>query len=211
VKSLLATLATIWRLAAPYYRSEDRWAGRLLLGAVVAIELSLVAIQVILNEWYDRFYNTCRTAISAPSSARDPVLLRDRGDLHRARGVPELSESVAADPLAALDDADLSAAMAEHREPLSHAAARRRRRQPRSAHRRRLAVIRAEHAVDRHRLAQCLRHARIVRRHFVEMCPTPRRCTCSACRSSFRAIWSLGGIDLCGDRAPASRTGLAGR
>jgi vitamin B12/bleomycin/antimicrobial peptide transport system ATP-binding/permease protein len=58
VKSLLATLATIWRLAAPYYRSEDRWAGRLLLGAVVAIELSLVAIQVILNEWYNRFYNT---------------------------------------------------------------------------------------------------------------------------------------------------------
>jgi putative ATP-binding cassette transporter len=51
-------LATIWRLAAPYYRSEDRWAGRLLLGAVVAIELSLVAIQVILNEWYNRFYNT---------------------------------------------------------------------------------------------------------------------------------------------------------
>jgi putative ATP-binding cassette transporter len=58
VKSLLATLATIWRLAAPYYRSEDRWAGRLLLGAVVAIELSLVAIQVILNQWYNRFYNT---------------------------------------------------------------------------------------------------------------------------------------------------------
>src|SRR6202166_1503819 len=58
VKSLLATLATIWRLAAPYYRSEDRWAGRLLLGAVVAIELSLVAIQVILNDWYNRFYNT---------------------------------------------------------------------------------------------------------------------------------------------------------
>jgi putative ATP-binding cassette transporter len=58
VKSLVATLATIWRLAAPYYRSEDRLAGRLLLGAVVAIELSLVAIQVILNEWYNRFYNT---------------------------------------------------------------------------------------------------------------------------------------------------------
>ena len=58
MKSLIATLATIWRLAAPYYRSEDRWAGRLLLGAVVAIELSLVAIQVILNEWYNRFYNT---------------------------------------------------------------------------------------------------------------------------------------------------------
>jgi vitamin B12/bleomycin/antimicrobial peptide transport system ATP-binding/permease protein len=58
VKNLVATLATIWRLAAPYFRSEDRWAGRFLLGAVVGIELSLVAIQVILNEWYNRFYNT---------------------------------------------------------------------------------------------------------------------------------------------------------
>ena len=58
MKRLASTLATIWRLAAPYFRSEDRWAGRLLLGAVIAIELSLVAIQVILNQWYNRFYNT---------------------------------------------------------------------------------------------------------------------------------------------------------
>jgi putative ATP-binding cassette transporter len=58
VKSLVATLATIWRLAVPYFRSEDRRAGWLLLGAVVAIQLSLVAINVILNQWYNRFYNT---------------------------------------------------------------------------------------------------------------------------------------------------------
>ncbi len=58
MKRLASTLATIWRLAAPYFRAEDRWAGRLLLGALIAIELSLVAIQVILNEWYNRFYNT---------------------------------------------------------------------------------------------------------------------------------------------------------
>ena len=55
---LASTLATIWRLAVPYFRSEDRWPGRILLGSVIAIELSLVAIQVILNEWYNRFYNT---------------------------------------------------------------------------------------------------------------------------------------------------------
>jgi len=58
VKRLAATLATIWRLSVPYFRSEDRWAGRILLGAVIAIELSLVAITVILNQWYNRFYNT---------------------------------------------------------------------------------------------------------------------------------------------------------
>ena len=44
-----STLATIWRLASPYYRSEDRWPGRILLAAVIAIELSIVAINVLLN------------------------------------------------------------------------------------------------------------------------------------------------------------------
>jgi putative ATP-binding cassette transporter len=58
VKRLFATLATIGRLALPYFRSEDRWPGRLLLAAVIGIELSIVAITVILNQWYNRFYNT---------------------------------------------------------------------------------------------------------------------------------------------------------
>jgi putative ATP-binding cassette transporter len=58
VKSLASTIATIWRLSIPYFRSEDRWPGRLLLGAVIAIEFSLVAAQVVLNQWYNRFYNT---------------------------------------------------------------------------------------------------------------------------------------------------------
>ncbi len=58
MKRLAATLATMWRLSIPYFRSEDRWPGRILLAAVVAIELSIVAITVILNQWYNRFYNT---------------------------------------------------------------------------------------------------------------------------------------------------------
>jgi putative ATP-binding cassette transporter len=58
VKSLASTIATIWRLSIPYFRSEDRWPGRILLAAVIAVELSLVAAQVILNQWYNRFYNT---------------------------------------------------------------------------------------------------------------------------------------------------------
>jgi vitamin B12/bleomycin/antimicrobial peptide transport system ATP-binding/permease protein len=57
LKRLLSTLATIWRLSIPYFRSEDRWPGRILLGAVIGIELSVVAINVILNQWYNRFYN----------------------------------------------------------------------------------------------------------------------------------------------------------
>ncbi len=58
MKRLASTLATIWRLSVPYYRSEDRWPGRLLLGAVVAIELSVVAINVALSYWYNAFYTT---------------------------------------------------------------------------------------------------------------------------------------------------------
>ena len=54
---LVSTLATIWRLAAPYFRSEDRLAGRVLLAAVVGCELSIVAINVLLNQWNNRFYN----------------------------------------------------------------------------------------------------------------------------------------------------------
>jgi vitamin B12/bleomycin/antimicrobial peptide transport system ATP-binding/permease protein len=57
VNNLRSTLATVWRIAVPYFRSEDKWAGRGLLAAVIAIELSLVAIDVLLNQWNNRFYN----------------------------------------------------------------------------------------------------------------------------------------------------------
>ena len=53
----LSTLATIWRLAIPYFRSEDRWAGRALLAAVLAIELAVVGVTVLINQWNARFYN----------------------------------------------------------------------------------------------------------------------------------------------------------
>jgi vitamin B12/bleomycin/antimicrobial peptide transport system ATP-binding/permease protein len=56
-KGFVSTLVTIWRLAIPYFRSEDRWPGRLLLVAVIAAELAQVAITVLLNEWNNRFYN----------------------------------------------------------------------------------------------------------------------------------------------------------
>jgi len=57
LKGIASTLAIIWRLATPYFYSEDRRAGRLLLSAVIATELSLVAINVLLNQWNNRFYN----------------------------------------------------------------------------------------------------------------------------------------------------------
>jgi len=57
VNSIRSTLATVWRIAAPYFRSVDKLAGRALLAAVIAIELSLVGIDVLLNQWNNRFYN----------------------------------------------------------------------------------------------------------------------------------------------------------
>jgi putative ATP-binding cassette transporter len=57
VKGIISTLATVWRIASPYFRSEDRWAGRILLAAVVAIELSIVGITVLINSWNNNFYN----------------------------------------------------------------------------------------------------------------------------------------------------------
>ena len=57
MKSFFSTVALIWRLGSPYFRSEDRWAGRLLLASVIGIELGLVAIDVLINQWNNRFYN----------------------------------------------------------------------------------------------------------------------------------------------------------
>ena len=57
MNNIRSTLATVWRIAAPYFRSEDKLAGRLLLAAVISIELSLVLINVLLNQWNNRFYN----------------------------------------------------------------------------------------------------------------------------------------------------------
>ncbi len=57
MNNIRSTLAIVWRIAAPYFRSEDKLAGRVLLAAVISIELSLVLINVLLNQWNNRFYN----------------------------------------------------------------------------------------------------------------------------------------------------------
>jgi vitamin B12/bleomycin/antimicrobial peptide transport system ATP-binding/permease protein len=57
VSGLLATLATIRRLAAPYFRSEEKWVGRGLLAAIITLMLADVGIDVMINWWNARFYN----------------------------------------------------------------------------------------------------------------------------------------------------------
>jgi vitamin B12/bleomycin/antimicrobial peptide transport system ATP-binding/permease protein len=57
VNNIRSTLAIVWRIAAPYFRSEDKWAGCGLLAALIAVELALVGNSVLLNLWRNRFYN----------------------------------------------------------------------------------------------------------------------------------------------------------
>ena len=57
MNNLRATFAIVWRIATPYFRSEDKWAGCGLLASVIAIELTLVGANVMFNLWRNRFYN----------------------------------------------------------------------------------------------------------------------------------------------------------
>jgi len=50
-------LRDAWRLALPYFRSEERWSARLLLAVIVVLNLALVGMTVVLNFWNRAFYN----------------------------------------------------------------------------------------------------------------------------------------------------------
>ena len=95
MKRLLATIATIWRLAAPDLRSEDRWPGRLLLASVIAAELGLVAINVLLNEWNNRFTTPCRNR-NWDAFVHESRIFCALAVLHPRRRLPALSQSMAA-------------------------------------------------------------------------------------------------------------------
>jgi putative ATP-binding cassette transporter len=57
VKDLVRLFGEVFRLSLPYFRSEDRRAGLMLLAAVIGIELSIVAVNVLINQWNARFFN----------------------------------------------------------------------------------------------------------------------------------------------------------
>jgi putative ATP-binding cassette transporter len=51
-------LRDAWRIARPYWFSEERWSARLLLAVVVAMNLGQIGINVRLNYWRNDFINT---------------------------------------------------------------------------------------------------------------------------------------------------------
>jgi vitamin B12/bleomycin/antimicrobial peptide transport system ATP-binding/permease protein len=50
-------LRRVRALVVPYWQSEERWAARGLLAAVVFLTLGLVVVLVLLNDWNREFYN----------------------------------------------------------------------------------------------------------------------------------------------------------
>lgn len=58
MRRLGSFLRDAWRIAGPYWRSEERWRARLLLGVVVGLNLSLVGMSVLLSYWNREFFNS---------------------------------------------------------------------------------------------------------------------------------------------------------
>ena len=48
----------VWALSWPYFFSEEKWRARLLLAAIVALNLGLVYMAVLFNDWNKLFYDS---------------------------------------------------------------------------------------------------------------------------------------------------------
>ena len=55
--SLIRTVPRAWAMIRPYWFSNDRWAARGLLLAVVLLTLGMVYLTVLLNQWNNAFYS----------------------------------------------------------------------------------------------------------------------------------------------------------
>ncbi|MBB5752131.1 ABC transporter ATP-binding protein/permease [Prosthecomicrobium pneumaticum] len=56
MQKLKAALAEIWRIGVPYFKSEHRWFALGLLGAIIALRLFNVWLDVQYNQWNNDFY-----------------------------------------------------------------------------------------------------------------------------------------------------------
>jgi putative ATP-binding cassette transporter len=50
-------LRRVWSLSLPYFQSEEKWRARLLLAACVGLNLGMVYLMVLLNDWNRVFYD----------------------------------------------------------------------------------------------------------------------------------------------------------
>lgn len=56
--SLTAIIREAWRIALPYFRSDERWIAIALLASLVAMQLVLVGVSVADNYWRNAFFQT---------------------------------------------------------------------------------------------------------------------------------------------------------
>ena len=49
---------SLWNILGPYWWSEEKWAGRGLLAFIIALNLGLVGLTVLFNQWNRLFYNS---------------------------------------------------------------------------------------------------------------------------------------------------------
>ena len=57
MRGFTSLVVDVWRLARPYFWSDQRWSARLLLGAIIALDLSRVGMTVLLSFWNRAFFN----------------------------------------------------------------------------------------------------------------------------------------------------------
>ena len=50
-------LRNVWRLAVPYFHSEEKWSARGLLAIIICLMLGIVYMSVQINKWYNEFYD----------------------------------------------------------------------------------------------------------------------------------------------------------
>ena len=65
LRAVGAALADAWRLAKPYFSSEERWAALALLGTIIALNLISVYLNVLFSYWYKIFYNALQAKDAA--------------------------------------------------------------------------------------------------------------------------------------------------
>ena len=56
--SIRAMLQRVWALSTPYFASEHKWKARGMLAAIVALNLALVYMAVLFNDWNKLFYDS---------------------------------------------------------------------------------------------------------------------------------------------------------
>lgn len=56
-RNILTHLSHVWQLSLPYFRSQERWRARFLLLACIGLNLGMVYVLVLLNDWNRVFYD----------------------------------------------------------------------------------------------------------------------------------------------------------